>query len=250
MQAFLGAHQLTIHGAGQWWASQCCCSCKCQRLSRVLGDGTRRIYRAFCAEDMYRQHQWTADTNISRGQQRSAVAAAAHGYHAEECNPQTLLIYKHSLANQMRVCLVGCQACQVLKGLFCPDGHHRTVRLSLDDGCRTCACERILFNQKQCGFQLLRLSSHKDSTNHPTQQPAGSMDWFASVRKQARQAVNTVVNSDAAELARQLAAQATEQATALAKEATVKAQVRYIRSSCQACCVCRHLVHHVWTGSK
>jgi hypothetical protein len=51
------------------------------------------------------------------------------------------------------------------------------------------------------------------------------MDWFASVRKQAEQAVNSVVNSEAAELARQLAAQATEQATALAKEATVKAQV-------------------------
>uniref|UniRef100_A0A383W225 BSD domain-containing protein n=1 Tax=Tetradesmus obliquus TaxID=3088 RepID=A0A383W225_TETOB len=50
------------------------------------------------------------------------------------------------------------------------------------------------------------------------------MDWFASVRKQAQEAVNTVVNSEAAGLARQLAAQATEQATALAKEAKVKAQ--------------------------
>ncbi|WIA15278.1 hypothetical protein OEZ85_001949 [Tetradesmus obliquus] len=50
------------------------------------------------------------------------------------------------------------------------------------------------------------------------------MDWFASIRKQAQEAVNTVVNSEAAGLARQLAAQATEQATALAKDAKVKAQ--------------------------
>jgi hypothetical protein len=60
------------------------------------------------------------------------------------------------------------------------------------------------------------------------------MDWFASVRKQAQAAVNTVVNSEAAELARQLAAQATEQATALAKEAKVKAQVCTFAASATA----------------
>jgi hypothetical protein len=99
------------------------------------------------------------------------------------------------------------------------------------------------------------------------------MDWFASVRKQAQAAVNTVVNSEAAELARQLAAQATEQATALAKEATVKAQVcpraaaaarmvclqayrkvqqlKVAASACAACCFlrkreqkCPHCVLH------
>lgn len=65
------------------------------------------------------------------------------------------------------------------------------------------------------------------------------MDWFASVRKQAQEAVNTVVNSEAAGLARQLAAQATEQATALAKEAKVKAQVQQMLSNRPAhfsCC--------------
>jgi hypothetical protein len=63
------------------------------------------------------------------------------------------------------------------------------------------------------------------------------MDWFASVRKQAQEAVNTVVNSEAAGLARQLAAQATEQATALAKEAKVKAQVQHKPSHNPAHCL-------------
>lgn len=56
------------------------------------------------------------------------------------------------------------------------------------------------------------------------------MEWLASVRKRAQEAVNSVVNSEAAELARQLAAQATEQATAFAKEAKVKAEVNQLLS--------------------
>lgn len=51
------------------------------------------------------------------------------------------------------------------------------------------------------------------------------MDWFSSVRAKAQEAVNTVVNSEAAGRARQLAQQASQQAAALAKEASVKAQV-------------------------
>jgi hypothetical protein len=54
------------------------------------------------------------------------------------------------------------------------------------------------------------------------------MEWLSGVRKQAQDALNTALHSDAAERARALAAQASQQASVLAKEARNKAQVRRV----------------------
>jgi hypothetical protein len=51
------------------------------------------------------------------------------------------------------------------------------------------------------------------------------MDWLSKIQKQAQEAADMLVSSEAAERARQLAFQATQQATVLAQQATVKAQV-------------------------
>lgn len=52
------------------------------------------------------------------------------------------------------------------------------------------------------------------------------MEWFSKIQKQAQEAAELLISSEAAERARELAAQATQQATVFAQQATVKAQVR------------------------
>lgn len=50
------------------------------------------------------------------------------------------------------------------------------------------------------------------------------MEWFSKIQKQAQEAAELLISSEAAERARELAAQATQQATVFAQQATVKAQ--------------------------
>ena len=62
------------------------------------------------------------------------------------------------------------------------------------------------------------------------------MDWFTKMQRQAQEAAEKLISSEAAERARQLAAQATQQATVLAQQATVKAQAG--ATATDAACLC------------
>jgi hypothetical protein len=52
------------------------------------------------------------------------------------------------------------------------------------------------------------------------------MDWLRNVQKQAQEAAEKIISSDAASTARTLAQQATLQARTIAEQASVKARVR------------------------
>jgi hypothetical protein len=60
------------------------------------------------------------------------------------------------------------------------------------------------------------------------------MEWFSKIQKQAQEAAELLISSEAAERARELAAQATQQATVFAQQATVKAQVCWVASASAA----------------
>jgi len=53
------------------------------------------------------------------------------------------------------------------------------------------------------------------------------MDWISKMQRQAQEAAEKLISSEAADKARQLAAQATQQAAAFAQQATIKAQVQH-----------------------